>query len=344
MHRRRTLAVLAAASTLAASAVAQPALAAGDSGDGGSRDPLQGGGLGTALQAYLALPGTKSYLIHVGPGGSLGRIAHRPDLFLFTASAYKTFVLGQFLRDVEAGLLSEDAQLAIDDGVRMLSSPVFFELAGMTQARSVLDAMIAYSDNTATDLATRTVGADRVRALIAQLGLSAIRIPDSTRIFFSYLLGAPAGADFGWPGIRDAAQNPPGPIRPPLNDVTTLAGSARDFVSWYEQALQGAVFANPETLREFKRIQAESVQIPLAVPADTPAYAKGGEYAANLGSPLNTKSFAGQMVANDGGGAQTPVTFCFIVNWNGPASGFDAVQAAFFAAIKDVLTAIKQAL
>jgi len=47
--------------------------------------------------------------------------------------------------------------------------------------------MIAYSDNTATDLATRTVGADRVRALIAQLGLSAIRIPDSTRIFFSYL-------------------------------------------------------------------------------------------------------------------------------------------------------------
>ena len=50
------------------------------------------------------------------------------------------------------------------------------------------------------------------------------------------------------------------------------------------------------------------------------------------------------MVANDGGGAQTPVTFCFIVNWNGPASGFDAVQAAFFAAIKDVLTAIKQAL
>jgi hypothetical protein len=89
--RRRTLAVLAAASTLAASAVARPALA-GDSGDGGSRDPLQGGndggGLGTALQAYLALPGTKSYLIHVGPGGSLGRIAHRPDHFLFTVDCF----------------------------------------------------------------------------------------------------------------------------------------------------------------------------------------------------------------------------------------------------------------
>lgn len=41
----------------------------------------------------------------------------------------------------------------------------------------MLDAMIAYSDNPATDLGTRTVGADRARTLIAQLDLSAIRIP-----------------------------------------------------------------------------------------------------------------------------------------------------------------------
>ena len=55
---------------------------------------------------------------------------------------------------------------------------------------------------------------------------------------------------------------------------------------------------------------------------------------------LNTKSFAGQMVV--GSEAQTPVTFCFIVNWNGPASEFPAVEAEFFAAIKDVLSVIKQ--
>jgi len=125
----------------------------------------------------LALPGTKSYLIHAGQGGSLHRIAHRPNLFLFTASAYKTFVLGQYLRDVEAGLLAEDEQLAIDDSVRMISSPVFLNLVGTTTARSVLEAMITYSDNTATDLATGKVGADRVRAPIAQAGLSSIRIP-----------------------------------------------------------------------------------------------------------------------------------------------------------------------
>jgi beta-lactamase class A len=217
---------------------------------------------------------------------------------------------------------------------------VFFNLVGTTEARSVLEAMITHSDNTATDLATGKAGADRVRALIAQAGLSSIRIPDSTRRFFSYVLGAPPGVDLGWPGVLQAAQNPPGPFRPPLNDVITLAGSARDFVSWYEQALAGAFFAKLETLTEFKRIQAMSVQIPPAVPADTVAYAKGGEYAANFGSTLNAKSFAGQIVV--GGAKPTPVTFCFIVNWDGPGEEFAGIEAEFFNAIKGILGVVKQ--
>ena len=331
---QRRVFVSSAGSVLAAPWVVRVARA--DTGD------LQASGdLDAALQRFAALPGTKSYLVHVGPGGSGGQIAEEPDLLLFTASAYKTFVLAQYLREVEAGRLSEDEQVPINDSVRMLSSPVFFNLAGTTEARSVLEAMITHSDNTATDLATGKAGADRVRALIAQAGLSSIRIPDSTRRFASYLLGAPPGVDLGWPGVLHAAENPPGPFRPPLNDVITLAGSARDFVAWYEQALAGAFFARPETLTEFKRIQAMSVQIPLAVPADTVAYAKGGEYAANFGSTLNAKSFAGQIVAGD---KPTPVTFCFLVNWDGPAEDFPATEAAFFAAIRGVLGVVKRAL
>jgi beta-lactamase class A len=336
---RRILGRLAASAFLASTGVAWTQ----DNGGALGNTTLEGDNLGAPLRRYLDLPGTKSYLVHAGPGGALGQLAYHSDRFLFTASAYKTFVLGQYLRDVETGVLSEDEQVAIDDSVRMFSSPVFFELGGMTQARSVLDAMIAYSDNTATDLATGKVGADRVRALLAQLGLSSIRIPDSTRRFFSYLLGAPEGVDLGWPGIRDAAEHPPDALRQPLNDVITLAGSARDFVSWYEQALQGAVFSKPATLREFKRIQAGSVQIPLAVPPDTPAYAKGGEFAALPGFTLNTKSFAGQMIINNGE-EQVPVTFGFVVNWNGPSEDFTAVEAAFFAAVQGILTTIKQAL
>ena len=153
--------------------------------------------------------------------------------------------------------------------------------------------------------------------------------------------------DLGWQGLTaiwQGAKACPAPLRPPLNDVITLAGNARDFVSWYEQALQGAVFAKPETLREFKRIQARSVQIPLAVPPDTPAYAKGGEFPTFLGFPLNAKSFAGQMIVGQGE-KQTPVTFCFVVNWEDQsASDFPAVETEFFAAIQGILAAIKQAL
>jgi beta-lactamase class A len=338
--QRRTFFALAAASTatLAMPVMNGAAAARDDIDDGDSIDQRRRGASGDldpALRRYLALPGTKSYLIHVGQGGSLRRIAHQPGLFLFTASAYKTFVLGQYLRDVEAGRLSEDEQLAIDDSVRDPSSPVFLELAGTTTARSVLEAMIAHSDNTATDLATEKVGADRVRALVAEAGLSSIRIPESTRRFRSYITGAPAGVDLGWPGVL----HPPGPLQSPLNDVITLAGNARDFVSWYEQALRGAFFSKRETLTEFKRIQAMSVQIAQAVPPDTPAYAKGGE----LPWPgLSTKSFAGQIVV--GGDGRTPVTFCFIINWNGPESDFLAVEAEFFAAIKGILRVIKRDL
>jgi beta-lactamase class A len=332
---QRRVFVSSAGSVLAAPWVVRVARA--DTGD------LQASGdLDAALQRFAALPSTKSYLLHVGPGGSAGQIAEQPDLFLFTASAYKTFVLAQYLREVEAGRLSEEEQVPIDDRVRMLSSPVFLNLAGTAEARMVLEAMITHSDNTATDLATGKAGADRVRALIAQAGLSSIRIPDSTRRFASYLLGAPPGVDLGWPGVLQAAQNPPGPFRPPLNDVITLAGSARDFVAWYEQVLAGAFFARPETLTEFKRIQAMSVQIPLAVPADTVAYAKGGESPANFGSTLNAKSLAGQILAGDE--KPTPVTFCFVVNWDGPAEDFPATEAAFFAALKGILTVVKRAL
>jgi len=41
---------------------------------------------------------------------------------------------------------------------------------------------------------------------------------------------------------------------------------------------------------------------------------------------------------------RTPVTFCFIVNSNGPGSEFPAVEAEFFAAIKGVLQIVKHTL
>src|SRR5690349_16163657 len=83
--------------------------------------------------------------------------------------------------DVEAGRLSETEQLTIDDAVRSVGGGVFEHLTGTTAARNILEAMIAHSDNTATDIALARVGPDKVRAFIAEAGLTQARIPDSTR-------------------------------------------------------------------------------------------------------------------------------------------------------------------
>ncbi len=332
MQRRGTLLALAAA--ISAGAIGD---ARADGEGGVDDDAAEPGNLDDALRRFRALPGTKAYLVQAGIGGSVARLAHQPEAVLFIASAFKTFVLGQYLRDVESGRLSEDEALAIDDGVRNFGSPVFIDLAGATPARSVLEAMITHSDNLATDAAMRKVGAARVRALIAEAGLRSTRIPDSTRRFGSYLVGAPAGVDLGWPGIVKAFENPPGPLRPLLNDVQTIAGSARDLVSWYEQALQGAFFTKKRTLVEFKRIQAMSRQIAEIVPPGTVVYAKGGEVEDFNGA--RAKSLAGQMIVG-----KTPVTFCFLVNWSSTEGDFATVQAEFFSAIAAILRGIRREL
>ena len=130
---------------------------------------------------------------------------------LFVGSAIKTFILAQCLRALEAGQLSEDDQHAIDDAVRSPSSPVFLNLTGTTTLRSVLEAMIAHSDNTATDVALALVGPDRVRDLVRQAGLGSTRVPDSTRRLVSYLAGAEPGTDLGWTQLQRLLAGGPAP-------------------------------------------------------------------------------------------------------------------------------------
>src|SRR6478672_10022291 len=80
-------------------------------------------------------------------------------------------------------------------------------------------------DNTATDIALLRVGPDRVRSLIAAEGLETTLIPDSTRRFYSYNVGAPLGVDIGWSGVKKVMKSGHslGPPRAPLNHKVTLA-------------------------------------------------------------------------------------------------------------------------
>jgi beta-lactamase class A len=296
--------------------------------------------LDTQLQRFKAFPGTTSFRIDVGDERVASRSAGRQ---LFVASAIKTFILCQYLRDVEAGRISEDDQLVVDDSIRTSDSPVLLNLTGTTQGRAILEAMITHSDNTATDIALLHVGPDRVRSLIAEAGLRATLIPDSTRRFTSYNVGAPLGSDIGWAGVQqfEAAQRTPGPPRQPLNDQVTLASSASDLVSYYKRAMAGTFFTEPATLTELKRIQLSNTFFP----DDTIGYAKGGSAELVSDSPtvadFHVLAYAGQMVVN-----ATTVTFCFVVNWisTEPDSTSVAFTPAFGEVVKGCLEAIKRQL
>ena len=112
---------------------------------------------------------------------------------------------------------------------------------------------------------------------------------------------------------RGRGRRPAATTRPALNDQQTMASTAEDMVRWYQQALRGAFFKKPETLLEFKRIQAMADAIVHVVPPDTIAYAKGGsiEWAG-----FHCFSLPGQMIVG-----KVPVTFCFTINWTGPDDG-----------------------
>ena len=296
--------------------------------------PAGSGRLQAAIDRFATLPAASCLVVADHPAKPW-RVSHRPATRLFVGSAIKTFILAQYLRDVEAGRLAEDAQMAIDDSVRSLSSPVLLKLAGTVPAVSVLEAMITHSDNTATDMAIGVVGADRVRSLITQAGLKSTRIPESTRRLFSYLAGAAEGTDVGWSGMQRLAEASPGSAapggtaRPALNDRQTMASTAEDMVSWYRQALAGAFFQKPGTLVEFKRIQAMANALALVVPADTVAYGKGGSID---WQDFHCFCLPGQMIVG-----KVPVTFCFTINWTGPADGVGAVFQSYKAAIADTL-------
>src|SRR5262249_8909180 len=131
-----------------------------------------------------------------------------------------------------------------------------------------------------------------------------------------------------------AADKPgPGPMRQALNDVDTMACPAATFVDYYQRALAGAYFQKKETLVEFKRILAMADAIVVLVPADTPAYMKGGSIDWN-GFPC--LAAAGQMIVRG-----VPATFSLTLNWRDSDGEAAAVGAAYKKAAADVLERVR---
>lgn len=113
------------------------------------------------------------------------RVGQHDDVPLEIGSAFKVFVAAELARQVGAGRLGLAMQLTVQAVDRVDSSIVVDAIpdGGSIALGEAAEAMIGASDNTATDLVLRAVGPDRVRALLAELGVAAT-IPDSTRSLY----------------------------------------------------------------------------------------------------------------------------------------------------------------
>jgi beta-lactamase class A len=176
---------------------------------------------------------------------------------MFVGSAVKSFILAEYLQ--QFGVPRHQLSV-IDDNIRSISGSVFgFEgsdpevnLEGTTLTRNVLEAMISHSDNTATDSILADVGADKVRDLIADVGLSSVKIPDSTRRLFAYLASG-RNVDVDWETLKEYVNNPPNPQNARSTRSSPCLLLRRTWFAGIRLALLKPGFLElPEELTEYK--------------------------------------------------------------------------------------------
>ncbi|TCH97397.1 hypothetical protein EJV46_14770 [Roseococcus sp. SYP-B2431] len=286
-----------------------------------------------AMTALAALPGTVSAFVAVDDPAGAWQLGHQPDRPLFVGSVVKTFILAAYLLAVQDDGLSLAEQLPLNDEVRSLVSPVLEKLTGTLPARSALEAMIAHSDNTATDMVLKKIGVDAVRAVIARVPLAGVQVPTSTRRLFSYLAGAAPEQDIGWDGVQAVlADRLPGPPRPIMNNVESMSASATALVTWYRYVLSGRLFTSATALSEFRRISSMADALSATVPPGIASYGKGGSI---VWQGENALSLAGQMMVRG-----IPASFCFSYNWQGGPETVQPATAAMVPAAQAVLRAV----
>jgi beta-lactamase class A len=318
-------------------------------------DAAQDGLSVEVIQLFDALPGTKALAFWAPPdaGRPEWSAAFQADRPLVIASAFKPLVLAEYLRQIEDRLdptatppgaqLHEKLQepLPLDKRVFTLGSPILNppHLAGTITTRTAIEAMILESDDTATDMLLARVGPEQVRGLIADLGLSQTRIPDSTRQYIGYVFGDPDWRTLTWERLLPLVQNTPYQPRFALNDEITMASTANDLVTFYARVLLGQLYRYPETLTFFRAMLALKDEIAQILPLGINTFLKGG----------SLDAFSDHVLAAAGGiyVAQRWVYFALIFNWSSDEAGsvasvgpaFTSVAHAAFTMIRDRLGA-----
>jgi beta-lactamase class A len=259
---------------------------------------------------------------------------------MFAASTLKAIILCERLRQLDSPTVEKQItqhELALDKSIWSPGSAIFNppDLSGLVSERTAMEAMVIHSDNTATDMVLKAARADAVRRFIASIGLKKTMIPDSTRIFAAYLVGASNYKTITWDELISI---PPGPLAHPfLNNVETLASSPSDLVSFFSRALQGRFFSHPETLFQFRRILLlGDINSLVPFPLGLSVFGKAG-YADVEGA--HARSIAGAVYFPN-----RWIYFSFMLNWNAEQGDDPETVRAFYGAIHKSIVLLQRGL
>jgi beta-lactamase class A len=233
--------------------------------------PAAAGGTNSVLKAspnqiaalFQNLPGQVAFKVFVPPAnGRPGFTASsNSNKMLFVASAIKTYVLCVAMRQADVKLLPEmpniddvlqDQRLPLNSTIWSFGSPSFTpeDLNGTVSERTTMEAMITRSDNTATDMMFKLVGANNVRSFISSIGLTNTLVPDSTRALTAYIFGAPNYLTISWEDLQDYV-NAGKRVHPflylipvPLGVSAYAKSGNADIPGFHARSFAGGMFAN----------------------------------------------------------------------------------------------------
>jgi beta-lactamase class A len=143
------------------------------------------------LQSLAAeFPGKTGIFVRNVESGA--EVALRADEMFPMASTYKVAIMTQVFREADAGRISLDERVTLTEADRRAGSGLFiFMKPGLNPTiHDLLLLMITVSDNEATDLLLKRVGAANVTAMLRQLGIRDFRVDRSTEQIIGDWLGA----------------------------------------------------------------------------------------------------------------------------------------------------------
>lgn len=113
-------------------------------------------------------------------------VGYQEDVTFEVGSAFTAFVAAEYARQVGERMVDPEMLLTIEPKTRVESSQTLESIPdGETiTLQDAAEAMIGVSDNTATDMVLTVIGADRVRAILSDMGLDQTAMPDSVKSIY----------------------------------------------------------------------------------------------------------------------------------------------------------------